>query len=80
MAELHILLIRKDDITEPIETLFDLIPENFSTLDYMKGFLAGLCFGKERLLTLEQFEIVHNDSVTSGKYFIKFLKVEGVEC
>lgn len=59
------------------EQFAELLKREFSTVDYMRGFLDGFCFGKYTLLSVAEFEKKHNDLMNTAKYYIFILRVQG---
>lgn len=73
-----ILLINRADIGSSDLTQFEnLLKREFSTVDYMRGFLDGLCFDKYKLLSVAEFEKKHNESMNTAGHYIFILRVQG---
>ena len=48
--------------TADINTLFDMIPDTFKSVDYMAGQLEGLCFGEQVILSIKDVESIINNN------------------
>lgn len=54
-----------------------LLKREFSTVDYMRGFLDGFCFGKYTLLSVAEFEKKHNELMNTADHCVFILRVQG---
>lgn len=81
MNETYIILIkRKNGTGANIEDIEKYFKTRFKSYDYMMGFLDGYCFDNFRVVKLADFEkSYNNNSPTLEKYFIKFVKIVGIE-
>lgn len=74
-----VFTIRRDDIDSPSgaskkQFEKDLVT-NFKSIDYMQGYAQGYGFGKIKILTLDEFQKIHN-SVTSINNYAYFVYVK----
>lgn len=71
-----LLVNRANLVNNDLEQFAKLLKREFSTVDYMRGFLDGFCFGKYTLLSVAEFEKKHNFSMNTAGYYIFILRVQ----
>jgi hypothetical protein len=78
MENVFVLLVNRADLGgNDLEQFSELLRREFSTVDYMRGFLDGFCFGKYTLLSVSEFEKKHNFFMNTAEYCIFILRVQG---
>lgn len=75
---IYILLLNRKDIANEIDQINNLLRRSFPTLDYLKGYLEGFCFGKYKLMTISEFENKHNKNINTSEYCIYILTIDAV--
>ena len=59
------------------EQFAKLLKREFLTVDYMRGFLDGFCFGNYTLLSVAEFEKKHSELMNTAGFYIFVLRVQG---
>jgi hypothetical protein len=78
MENNFVLLVNRADLgSNELEQFAKLLKREFSTVDYMRGFLDGFCFGKYTILNVAEFERKHNELMNTAGNYIFILRVQG---
>lgn len=78
MENNFVLLVNRANLVgNDLEQFAKLLKREYSTVDYMRGFLDGFCFGKYTLLSVAEFEKKHNELMNTAGHYMFILRVQG---
>jgi len=73
--KVYVLLINRQKHTT-LEEIDLILPSTYTNFHYMRGFIAGICFDKFKLMSLEDYQfIVEKDCHELDNYWLRFVTV-----